>query len=162
MFQTPLVLAVDPLPGLWVLWQDCLWQDPIFGRIILPQGFRTDLASTPQFLRICSEFDPTGISRRAAAFHDGGYARLFGWDKTTADNFLRAALIADGMHPELASWYYDAVHDFGQSHWDTDAGALTAVDFDTREHFQRWAAMSFLSSPQVTLSGATGGPAPSA
>lgn len=147
MFQTPLVLLVPPEPGIWIVWQDCLWRDPVFGLVVLPQGFRTNLASTPQFLRACSEFDPTGISRRAAAFHDGAYARLFGWDKDKADEFLHTALIVDGMRPVLAHWYYDAVHDFGQSSWEDDAGALTGADFDSHEHFQRWAAMTLLPAP---------------
>lgn len=161
MFVTPLVLEVSPEPGIWTVWQDCQWKDPIFGLVVLPQGFRTDLASTPQFLRACSEFDPSGLSRRPAAFHDGAYARLFGWDKDKADQFLRASLIVERMHPSLADWYFDAVHDFGQSHWDDDAGALTGADFDSHDHFQRWAAMTLVSG-KMSISGGSGGPVPSA
>lgn len=138
MFLSPLVLATHPTPGIWVVWQDCLWEDAVYGTVVLPAGFLTDLASTPQFLRASPAFDPTGLSRRPAAFHDGAYARLFGWDKAKADQFLRAALIVDGMSPMLADWYFDAVHDFGQSHWNDDAGDLTGTDFSAPALYQRW------------------------
>lgn len=129
-----------------MIWQECVWHDSVFGTVVLPRGFLTDLASTPQFLRASPSFDPTGLSRRPAAFHDGAYARLFGWDKDKADQFLRAALLVDGMSPMLADWYFDAVHDFGQSHWDGDAGDLQATDFDTPLHHQQWVASQMTSS----------------
>jgi hypothetical protein len=138
MFVTPVVLGVGNLPGIWTVWQDATWQDAKYGRVVLPRGFLTDLASTPQFLRAFGEFDPTGISRRPAAFHDGAYARLFGWDKDKADSFLRDAMLSEGAAADVAERFYQGVHIFGQSHWDDDAGAIAGKDFDTQEHFMDW------------------------
>jgi hypothetical protein len=138
LFRTPLILATDPEPGMWIIWQECVWEDPMFGRITLPIGFRTDLASTPQFMRASAEFDPTGVSRLPAAFHDGAYARLWGWTKDKADLFLRSALIVAGAKPELAEMYYQGVNLFGAASWLSDEGALEARDFDTQAHYEAW------------------------
>jgi hypothetical protein len=138
MFLGPLILAVDPQPGMWIIWQDCIWEDAVFGRAVLPVGFRTDLASTPQFMRSSAEFDPTGISRLPSAFHDGAYARLWGWTKDKADLFLRAALTVAGASPELAEMYYQGVRLFGADSWAADDGALKTRDFDTPQHYQDW------------------------
>jgi hypothetical protein len=140
MFLSQLVLMTDPEPGVWVVWEACTWKDPVFGAVTLPVGFRTDLASTPQFIHASPEFDPTGVSRLPAAFHDGAYARLWGWTKDKADQFLRSALIVAGATPELAEMYYQAVNLFGAAAWAADAGALQARDFDTPAHFQAWSA----------------------
>jgi hypothetical protein len=148
MFQSQLVLATDPQPGMWVVWESCTWNDPVFGTVTLPVGFRTDLASTPQFIRASAEFDPTGLSRLPAAFHDGAYARLWGWTKDKADQFLRSALIVMGAKPELAEMYFQAVNLFGADSWASDAGALETRDFDTVAHFQAWAATQ---TPQLKV-----------
>jgi hypothetical protein len=139
VFLSQLVLMTHPVPGKWVVWEDCFWEDPVFGRVKLPVGFITDLASTPQFIRSSADFDPTGISRLPAAFHDGAYARLWGWTKDKADLFLRAALIVSGATPEIAEMYYQAVNLFGALAWADDAGALETQDFDTPAHYQAWA-----------------------
>lgn len=140
MFQTPLVLGIGNLPRIWTVWQDGVWQDETYGRVVLPRGFLTDLASTPQFLRAFSEFDPTGISRRPAGWHDAGYARMFGWDKDKCDRFLRDAMLAEGAHPDVAERFYQGVHLFGQNSWDADAGEIAGSDFDNLEHFLAWKA----------------------
>jgi hypothetical protein len=140
VFLSQLVLMTDPEPHVWVVWESCTWQDDVFGKITLPIGFRTDLASTPQFIRASPEFDPTGVSRLPAAFHDGAYARLWGWTKDKADQFLRAALIVSGATPEVAEMYYQAVNLFGADAWKADEGALSTRDFDTSAHYAAWAS----------------------
>ena|ERR1019366_8862501 len=139
MFLTPLVLGTAE-PGFWVIWQEAVWEDPVFGRISLPCGLRTNLASTPHFLRVSFEFDPTGISRKPAAFHDGAYSRLWGWDKDKADQFLRAAMLAEGATAELAEMYYQGVRLGGMQAWNDDSGGTQRGDFDTGEHFTQWLA----------------------
>lgn len=139
MFLSQLVLMTDPQPGVWVVWEPCTWRDEVFGTVTLPVGFKTDLASIPQFVRAAREFDPTGLSRLPAAFHDGAYARLWGWTKGKADQFLRSALIVMGATPEIAEMYYQAVNLFGAPAWAADEGALEARDFDTLVHYQAWA-----------------------
>jgi Protein of unknown function (DUF1353) len=130
----------DPQPGVWVVWENCTWKDPVYGTVTLPIGFRTDLASTPQFVRSSPQFDPTGVSRLPAAFHDGAYARLWGWTKDKADQFLRDSLIVSGATPELAQMYYQAVNLFGADSWKSDEGALETRDFDTPAHYAAWAS----------------------
>jgi hypothetical protein len=146
----------DPVPGVWVVWENCTWKDPVYGTVTLPIGFRTDLASTPQFIRSSTQFDPTGVSRLPAAFHDGAYARLWGWTKDKADKFLRDALIVSGSTPELAEMYYQAVNLFGADAWKADEGALEARDFDTPAHYAAW-ANSQTSVAQITPPTLVGG-----
>jgi hypothetical protein len=140
VFLTRVILADDPVPGMWVVYAPLVWDDAVFGRVTVPTGFRTDLASTPHFMRCSQEFDPTGVSRRAAAVHDFAYARGLGWSKDQCDLFLRAALLAEGATPELAEMYYQGVRLFGQAAWDADAGAIATRDFDTPQHFAEWLA----------------------
>jgi hypothetical protein len=138
MFLTPLVLQAHKTPGLWIIYNDLIWDDPVFGRVVIPAKFITDLASTPQFTRVSPDFDPTGISRRAAAGHDFAYARGLGWTKEKSDQFLRAALLAEGASVELAEMFYQAVHLFGGSSWAGDAGLLETTDFVTVADYQAW------------------------
>ena len=139
MFLTDLILKPDPQPRLWVLVQDLVWEDDIFGRLTVPCGFRTDLASVPPVVRDIPNLDPNGLSRRPAAMHDWLYAWR-GIGKDNADLFLRQALLAEGATAQTAELFYDGVHDFGQSAWDSDAGALQTRDFDTQDHFTEWRA----------------------
>ena len=139
MFLTPLVLATAE-PGFWVIWQDALWQGSVYGKVVLPCGYRTDLASTPHFLRVSVEFDPTGISRKPAAFHDGAYSGLWGWGKDKCDQFLRAAMLAEGADANLAEMYYQGVHLGGQAAWEASVTGIHQSDFDTVTHFEQWRA----------------------
>jgi hypothetical protein len=107
-----------------------------FGSITVPVGFETDLASIPRALRGLEDFDPDGISRRPAAMHDWLYGGDRSHGKAWADAFLRVALIAEGMAPDLAFTWWLAVHEFGGAAWDGDRakavlwarGPLTAAD----------------------------------
>ena len=144
MFLTALELRADEVPDVWILDKPLIWCDPIFGRITVPVGFRTDLASTP--LHIGSN----GRSRRAATGHDGlsASARAHGLlDKASHDDFLRAAMIADGCPSWQAQAFYVAVRLFGGPAWRSDARTLgpegTVLvdgDFDTAAHWQNWLA----------------------
>lgn len=137
MFFTPLCIVADPLPDYWVVYRPLYWNDPVYGIIEVPEGFRTDLASIPRIFRNLQTFDPNGVSRRPAAGHDWLYAER-SKGKDFADRFLRDALIAEGMSRADADVYYEAVHLFGESSWNSDAGALGTRDFDTPEHFINW------------------------
>lgn len=126
---------------MWVHRAPLVWDDPIFGRIIVPAGFRTDLASYPAVLRGLPCFNVNGRSRRPAAVHDFLYAaqRKDGRaSRLRADQFLRASLMAEGGGAICAWATYQGVHLFGGWAWGGDAGALERSDFDTREHYLAW------------------------
>jgi hypothetical protein len=139
VFTTPLDLQADPLPDFWVINAPLIWMDPLYGILTIPKGFRTDLASIPRSFRNIPCLDPAGLSRRPAAAHDWLYAWR-GWGKDKADAFLRDALIAEGASRGVAEVFYLGVHEFGQSSWDSDLGALETRDFSPPESFTLWAA----------------------
>lgn len=120
MFVSQLVLTADPIPDFWVVGPPLIWQDKIYGHIEVPAGTRTDLASIPRALRNLPFLDPDGQSRRPAVVHDYLYGSAFGHrlGKSFADDFLRAALLAEGASPGTARAFYWAVHLFGGGPWD--------------------------------------------
>lgn len=126
MFLSQLELIADPQPDLWRLGAPLVWCDPTYGRLEVPTGFQTDLASIPRIFRNLPWLDPDGLSRRPAALHDWLYGskqgRSFG--KQFADSFLRAALESEGASQACAGTFYYAVHWFGGSSWDGDGVAL--------------------------------------
>jgi hypothetical protein len=140
MFLTRLALMDDPTPGLWVVLLPLIWEDAAFGRIVVPVGFRTDLASTPAHL------GSNGLSRRPATVHDWLYAER-SRGKDFADRFLRAAMLAEGCSTLEADAFYEAVRVFGGDAWSDDAGALEARDFDTPEHYTAWKNSATTSTP---------------
>lgn len=116
MFTSPLVLEALPAPGQWKVVTPLVWCDNSFGRIAVPPGFETDLASVPGIARAFPDFNPTGLSRRPAVVHDWLYTnKPISRDK--ADEFLREALISEGLPSAIAEAYYGAVRLFGESHW---------------------------------------------
>lgn len=133
MFLTRLALIDDPEPEIWVIDSPLIWEDPAYGRIEVPVGFRTDLASTPAHLGV------NGHSRRPAAVHDWLYAER-SRGKDCADRFLRDAMLTEGCSAAEADAFYEGVHLFGGSAWASDEGALEARDFDTPEHYAAWKA----------------------
>jgi hypothetical protein len=139
VFLTELILREDSEPRKWILAQDLIWEDATFGRLTAPCGFRTDLASIPPVIRDIPSLDPNGISRKPAAMHDWLYAWR-GIGKDNADEFLKRSLLAVGADPIVADVFYMGVHQFGQASWDSDAGALETLDFDTVSHYRQWLA----------------------
>lgn len=126
-------------PDYWYVTASLTWTDDVFGTLTCPVGFRTDFASIPRALRALPFLDPNGLSRRPAVMHDWLYAwRVLG--KAKADQFLRAALIAEGASKATASAFYYAVDLFGGHAWDSDAGALSTVDFETSDLYAAWKA----------------------
>jgi hypothetical protein len=138
MFKTELELDADTKPDMWIVAQPLVWEDETFGRLVVPQGFRTDLASIPRALRNLPFLDPNGVSRKPAAAHDWLYAWR-GWGKKRADMFLYAALLAEGASKRVAKIFELGVEWFGQSSWDGDEGVLETRDFRTPAEYQAWA-----------------------
>lgn len=131
MFLTPLALRGAPTPDLWVIDAPLVWCDPTFGRISVPVGFITDLASTPFHI------GDTGVSRRPAAVHDALYRLGRAKGKPWADAFLRASLKAEGGGRCRALVYYLGVHWFGRAAYAGDA-VLDASAFETPGAFDAY------------------------
>lgn len=127
MFLTTLELIADPQPDIWTLGAALVWCDATYGRLEVPVGFKTDLASIPRIFRNLPMLDPDGLSRRPAALHDWLYGSVAGrrLGKPFADSFLRAALLSEGASKRAAWVFWAAVHYFGASSWNSDGRALS-------------------------------------
>lgn len=141
MFTSKLVLESDDArPDFWYVRAPLVWADPIYGRIEVPVGFRTDLASIPRVFRNLPALDPDGLSRRPAVVHDWLYAwQAVGKDR--ADEFLRYAMIAEGLKHVDAETIYEAVHLFGASAFAEDGAATLKSFFETPAAFMAWAVI---------------------
>lgn len=128
MFLTPLVLEADVRPDFWIVRSPLVWCDATYGRLEVPVGFYTDLASIPRAARNLAAFDPDGPSRRPAVVHDWLY-QLQAHPKPWADMFLRDAMITEKCGVLDAYAFYEAVHEFGQSSWDADHARTMAASF---------------------------------
>lgn len=116
MFLTRLRLEASDAPDEWIVCAPLVWMDHEFGYLVVPVGTVTDLASIPRGLRDWEIFDPNGRSRRSAVMHDWLY--LDGTrGKPYADDFLRSALICEGLSPSAAAAFYFAVKWFGGPAW---------------------------------------------
>ena len=139
MFDTRLCVDDETRPDFWVLEAPLIWIDTVYGRVEVPVGFQTDLASIPRPLRNLPSLDPNGLSRRPAVVHDWLYAWR-GWTKARADQFLRDALLAEGVSAVTAASFYYAVKWFGGSAWASDQLALSTQSFVSDEAYAAWLA----------------------
>lgn len=82
----------------------------------VPQLFETDFASVPRLPFIFDQFGDR--AHKPAVLHDFLYT-LGGTedDRLYADHVFLAAMIADGMDSPCAHEMYDAVRQFGKSHF---------------------------------------------
>lgn len=132
MFRTDLVLKADHIPDQWVVVEPLEWYDAEYGRLVVPAGFRTDLASTPFHI------DDTGPSRRPAVVHDALYNIGQRLGKDFADNFLADAIVAEGGGLARATVYQAAVHWFGGFAWRAAAKEPEASHFETAVALNAW------------------------
>lgn len=139
MFLTKLDLQAEA-PDFWSVASALVWCDSTYARIEVPKGFLTDLASIPRAVRNLPAFDPNGLSRRPAVVHDWLY-QVQSHPKAWCDSFLRAAMISEGCSTADADAFYEAVHLFGQSSWDSDHGRTMAASFVDAASFAAWTAI---------------------
>jgi Protein of unknown function (DUF1353) len=141
VFLSKLILeSDDKRPDFWIVRAPLIWQDPTYGRIEVPVGFLTDLASIPRALRNISSLDPDGKSRRPAVVHDWLYAWQ-GFGKDRSDEFLRTALIDEGVPHFDAESFYEAVHLFGADSWKEDAARGLPNSFESSAAFMAWSGI---------------------
>lgn len=99
MFTTPLVTRGHPA-GLFRLEKPLVWQESL-GRIVVPTGFTTDLASLPASLQ--GAFKKVGRSMRPAVLHDYLY-RNQPVPRREADAIFLRALYAEGVRGARLYW----------------------------------------------------------
>lgn len=126
-FLTRLCLenADDTDDGQWILTRELIYQSDVAGcTIIVPSGFRTDLASVP---RLPIVFLLTGdTSREAACVHDWLYTS-HQVSRAMADAVLREASAATSV-PAWRRWLmWAGVRAFGGSHWEPDEKAASTI-----------------------------------
>ncbi len=133
MFLTRLKLS-DWNPDEWVLESILAWFSLAVGRIEVPVGFITNLASIPRLLR--AVLNVNGKSRKAAVLHDFLYCSQI-LSRADADNLFYEALLSEGMSKSLARIYWSGVRAGGWMHYRKQSG-LTKFDFVSEEAFE-WA-----------------------
>jgi hypothetical protein len=99
MFITTLRLEAEQ-PGYWVLLEPLIWDSKL--TVIVPKGFRTDLASIPRLFRWLLQ--QNGKSRRAAVLHDFLY-RHHKMSRKDADALFHTALTVEKVNP-VGRWLY--------------------------------------------------------
>lgn len=144
MFLTGLIVEAAANPDFWIVRSPLVACHPVHGRLAVPAGFVTDLASIPRALRNLPAFDPNGKSRRAAVLHDFLYAKQF-LPKDVADTILRDALLWEGCSSGEAAAFYEAVSLFGASSWADDARRGFAGSFESLAAYKTY----LLSIPSI-------------
>jgi len=116
-------MSVTFLPGIgWQLTEnlELLINE---GKVIIPKGFRTDLASVPCVLRWLPGFDDHSFGIPAPTLHDWAYQRD-GWvtphvrlTRKRADELFRTLSLTAGVRPWRAQTAFLAVRWFGGWAW---------------------------------------------
>lgn len=102
--------------GTWQLLTDLVYQSDIIGTTLtIPAGFITDFASLPRAPFVFVVFGDR--AHKAAVVHDWLYTTHF-YTREESDNVFYEAMIASGMHPDIAKMMFEGVRLFGASHWD--------------------------------------------
>jgi hypothetical protein len=101
--------------GQWIVTAPLIYQSDVANRIIVvPAGFKTDLASVP---RLPVVFLLTGdTSREAACVHDFLYSTHI-VDREMADAVLREASAVTGVPAWRRGLMWAGVRLFGGAHW---------------------------------------------
>jgi len=85
-------------------------------RLVIPPGFRCDLASIPRWLLWMPGLNVSGRNARAALIHDFLYDRQI-VDREIADALFLSVMKADGVGWFARSAMYLAVRAFGGTAW---------------------------------------------
>ena len=112
-FETKFRAEFRP-PNSWVLTKPLVYASAVFGRIVVPAGFDTDLASIPQGAQ--SFISKVGRHTAPSVVHDWLYvsASVRNEDvRKRADQIFLEAMHAEGVGWWTRSVMYRAVRDFG-------------------------------------------------
>jgi hypothetical protein len=113
-------LSYDPCdPDAWVLDRPYERQTAL-GPIVVPQGFKTDLASTPK--AVWRAFPRWGPWSGAAIIHDYLYrTKPPGLSRYEADRILLRLMLEDRVLYGIARVIYRSVREFGEPAWNHGA-----------------------------------------
>lgn len=107
-------LADNEDDGEWVLMADLLYESDIAGSIIVPKGFKTDLASVP---RIPFAYEVDGNHANLAGIvHDYLYS-VASLDRKTCDDVFYEACLVSGVSKWRAWSMWLAIRMFGAAHY---------------------------------------------
>ncbi len=112
-FLTDLVYR-DNHGETWTLTEALIYQSDLVGRVIVPVGTVTDLASIPDFAQ--NLISKVGPWDRPAVIHDTLYT-LGTHDRATCDKVLLEAMVADGVGVFKRNIIYYAVRLGGWKAW---------------------------------------------
>ena len=97
-----------------------------FFKLIVPAGFRCDLASVPGWLLWL--FGPNGKHQRAALFHDAAYRlQPKNCAREDADSAFRAIMRTDGVPWLRRTLIYVAVRAWGWKAWNANKRELESL-----------------------------------
>jgi hypothetical protein len=106
-------ISLRHLTGKW--WE--VTEDYWYGDVLIPKGFKTDLASIPRVL--WSIFPPFGNYTTPAVIHDHAYKTCYN-SRAEADKEFRDNCKAYGTPSWKANSFYGAVRLFGRSHYNEE------------------------------------------
>lgn len=115
VFNSDGILKILP-GGDWQLTTPLVYVHPVYGEIIVPAGFITDLASIPRLCHRIVNPCTTG-TRRPAIVHDYLYSGATNLTRKEADLVLYDALRECGINWAIANSMYYAVRTFGGQYW---------------------------------------------
>lgn len=116
-FLSALELRHVPGGDTWKVIQPLQYRDRRGRLLLVPVGYRTDLASVP---RLAWRIVPRdhGPARRPAVLHDHIYTdQTHRFSKAEADRIFYEALLDEGVGPVLAWLMYTAVRLGGRGNW---------------------------------------------
>lgn len=116
-FESDLELRHVPGDALWKVVKPLQYRTADQRRVIVPVGYRTDLASVPRLAWRIVPRDHVQ-ARRPAVVHDFIYTNLtHRFTKREADRIFHAALLEEGMNKALAWLMLAAVRIGGRGNW---------------------------------------------
>lgn len=116
-FLSELELRHVPGGDAWKVARPLQYRDRLRRLVVVPQGYRTDLASVP---RLAWRIVPRdhGPARRPAVVHDYIYTnQTHRFTKAQADRLFYEALLEEGVGQLLAWLMYAAVRLGGRGNW---------------------------------------------
>lgn len=135
--KTELILGTLPEEDEWELKAPLIWKLRGGYELTTPAGFITDLASIPRLFQ--NILSVTGRSRRAAVAHDWLYCSHL-VSRKEADEFLRHALVCEGMSRAVAWLYWAGVHIGGSKPWNENNNGVEREDFVDEAAFSNYLA----------------------
>lgn len=107
---------VEDDPRDMILLEDFIFTDSDGWKWIALKGSRINGASIPTIFWSTGMSPYIGLYRRASVLHDCYYITHLR-PKKLVDLMFLDAMLADGMDEHIAAIMYNAVRDFGGSHW---------------------------------------------